>query len=483
MLEGMLTYLQSLATDTFIFRVAVISFAIVLTLTPPENTLRSWGIFLLRFLGVNVARHLLWMIGSGLQNVLGESLDGLALSWTVMTVIEFLENAAVVAGYSLIFCRYRGWVKASVAGAVLSTIAVTVNLSYSLGRFVDSFSDGLTIPMLILVYALLAVFALVACALPLERFSAPPGGTAVLFAVTDTVTVVMCTVFQVLGVLYVTSQIVTALVFVTLYVFLLTSYVAVYMMSAERERAYAARAENLLLRASAEQLELVKTNIKELHMLRHDLKNKYAYIGALTEMGEYGKLKEFVGSLSEESLRPKYFVDCGNYEVSSILTMESSKAESKGVGLSCDVMLPAELPFAAEDLCSLFSNLIDNAIEACVREGVSEPVTAQSYIRKEMLYVCVRNTLPENADRDRVLSLKTSKGDAGQHGYGTRIVRHIAEKYGGSALFDIAGGQFIAEAELDLEIGRALSARAAGDGKESRDEESKVKEEKEDKKG
>ena len=44
--------------------------------------------------------------------------------------------------------------------------------------------------------------------------------------------------------------------------------------------------------------------------------------------------------------------------------------------------------------------------------------------------------------------LETSKADKRYHGHGTRIVRSIAEKYGGAAVFAAEGGRFVAAVTL-----------------------------------
>ena len=46
--------------------------------------------------------------------------------------------------------------------------------------------------------------------------------------------------------------------------------------------------------------------------------------------------------------------------------------------------------------------------------------------------------------------LRTTKKDEQMHGYGTRIVARLAEKYNGCADYSLADGQFVAQVMLDM---------------------------------
>ena len=73
MWEGILEYVADLAETTWVFRVAVISFAYVLALTPPQKNLRSVLVFLAEFLCVMLARHILGALRNGIMNAFDTS--------------------------------------------------------------------------------------------------------------------------------------------------------------------------------------------------------------------------------------------------------------------------------------------------------------------------------------------------------------------------------------------------------------------------
>jgi hypothetical protein len=87
------------------------------------------------------------------------------------------------------------------------------------------------------------------------------------------------------------------------------------------------------------------------------------------------------------------------------------------------------------DLCSLFSNLMENAVEACRRIE-----TGERYIRvavvsvdKGHLMIRVQNSTDENPRQDGETFLSSKAVD--RKGYGLSSITSIAKKYGGSASF------------------------------------------------
>lgn len=108
-------------------------------------------------------------------------------------------------------------------------------------------------------------------------------------------------------------------------------------------------------------------------------------------------------------------------------------------GIGKDEAAPEELPFGEKDLCSLISNLLDNGIEACAEIGPEEgEKTLRFQIRQSGNYLFLRTenpVAPGKISPERRLTLQTTKADGSLHGYGTKIIQSIAEKYNGAAKF------------------------------------------------
>ena len=75
------------------------------------------------------------------------------------------------------------------------------------------------------------------------------------------------------------------------------------------------------------------------------------------------------------------------------------------------------------------------------------------------LYLCVVNPVDESLGREKLLSLKTTKGDVRFHGYGSRIVNDIAKKYNGQVRRTVERGKYIVDVMLDLRWNEAAGAK------------------------
>ena len=146
-----------------------------------------------------------------------------------------------------------------------------------------------------------------------------------------------------------------------------------------------------------------------------------------------------------------FFVDCGNRALDIILYMARAKASEAGITLDIKAAPPHTLPFSDLDLCKLYMNVIDNAIEACVSEKAEDP-TIRILIGATDGYLFTRITNPTRKTPDMFAAGEmTTKADRKAHGKGRAIIRGIVRKYGGRMNSRIENGNFICEFLLALE--------------------------------
>lgn len=209
--------------------------------------------------------------------------------------------------------------------------------------------------------------------------------------------------------------------------------------------------EQRLMEVQVEGLRVYRESAESFHELRHEVKNQYAYIKMLLEQKDYDRAEEFFGEMSMSANPTFAYVATGNQLVDDIVNLELSRARAKGIEVSTKIAVPTELPFSETDLCSLISNLLDNAIEACEKTGEG-PIQFGMMADKDqgVLIVTVSNPSPTPPKLDKDGRLLTTKQNRSSHGYGTRVVRRIAENNGGVADFSYEDGTFTARVMLSL---------------------------------
>jgi len=170
----------------------------------------------------------------------------------------------------------------------------------------------------------------------------------------------------------------------------------------------------------------------ELREYRHDINNLVSVVESLVEknisLSEGAKLTADMKKKSQETIIPTY---CANPVVNTILWHKRKTAYEKGIVFEIEIDPSEDFPIERIDICSLFTNLIDNAVrEAEKYENTVIEIKAKRNIG--MIFIEVTNHCEyEIASNQKPRS--TKKGD---HGYGIEIIRKIAEKYDGElALF------------------------------------------------
>ncbi|MGN0754954.1 MAG: sensor histidine kinase [Aristaeellaceae bacterium] len=202
-----------------------------------------------------------------------------------------------------------------------------------------------------------------------------------------------------------------------------------------------------------EKYQSAKMNFDELRIIRHEIKNHQFYMQSLLEEGKLDQLSEYFKRTSMAGSAHLNDFDCGNYTLNVIFNHAMGIARLHGVTVQPEVLVPSELPFPEEEMCSLLTNLLDNAIEAAANSGVEPPtVFIRILPRQDYLFIKLINSVNNRVSPQRRLSLRTTKADRELHGFGTRIIKRIVESRNGSIKYsmDEEKHAFVTDVMLEL---------------------------------
>ncbi|MCM1494349.1 MAG: GHKL domain-containing protein [Bacteroides sp.] len=173
-----------------------------------------------------------------------------------------------------------------------------------------------------------------------------------------------------------------------------------------------------------------KEEQQEVIRFRHDWKNHMLLLQSMLEEKEYEKAQQYFASLSEKSGKGSYQALSGNEIVDMILGIKMERMEQSGISVSCDGSL-ASLGFMEPmDCCILFSNLIDNAIEANESYTGTRYISIHGVQHPGTLLLVVENPTGREVrwEGEQLISTKEA-GEA--HGIGSQNVLEIIHKYAG----------------------------------------------------
>ena len=196
----------------------------------------------------------------------------------------------------------------------------------------------------------------------------------------------------------------------------------------EKARLEAERSElRRIMALERKQYELSKENIEIINIKCHDMRHKidlWQRQGAKADQGEVAQIRQMIDIYDRG-------VHTGNEVLDTILTEWSLTCEKKGIRMSC--MADGEkLGFVSTgDLCALFGNALENAIEAVSQVPEEERnISLQVRENRRMLLITMENSYVGDLNWEEGLP-KSSKEDGASHGFGIKSIRSVSEKYGG----------------------------------------------------
>ncbi len=179
--------------------------------------------------------------------------------------------------------------------------------------------------------------------------------------------------------------------------------------------------------------EYLEHREKETKKFRHDLRSHMELISALVRNHEYEKIESYLEQMQVKVDTLGNIVTVQNGTVDAIINQYYAKAKQQGVNMEVQGRFPEECLIDTYDICTIFSNVLSNALEAAVQ-------TEDKYISMECRYtdkniiIVVKNSFNSDQPGDNV-QLKTRKSNVDYHGFGLENMRDSINKYNG--VYDI----------------------------------------------
>lgn len=196
--------------------------------------------------------------------------------------------------------------------------------------------------------------------------------------------------------------------------------------------------QSLYAEMNRQYYESMKRQHFEIRRLKHDLSNHLHTILLLPDEEK----EDYITHLIKSPGMTRRMDYCGDQTVNAVLSVKEQLIQGQNISLRLKLDIPEELPFAGADVCVLFANALDNAIESCLSFPEDErfiEMTARH--RKGMLALSVKNPASVSLEAGNPLP-STTKSDAKNHGYGLRSIEEIVDHYQGSLEINSADNVF-----------------------------------------
>lgn len=178
------------------------------------------------------------------------------------------------------------------------------------------------------------------------------------------------------------------------------------------------------------QYQQSRESIELINRKYHDLKHQ---IAALRAENDPQKRNAFLDAMESDIKAYEAQNKTGNTVLDTVLTGKSLYCQKHGIGLTC-VADGTLLNFMdVMDICTIFGNALDNAIECEKKVADKEKRLIHVTVSQQKGFLLLRfeNYYEGSLQFSGGLPV-TTKRDVDYHGYGLKSVRYTAQKYGGT---------------------------------------------------
>lgn len=198
------------------------------------------------------------------------------------------------------------------------------------------------------------------------------------------------------------------------------------------------------LELQAEHYRQLMAQDKKMSKFRHDMSSHINMLKYYCESEKYEMLEEYLFKVVKESAIHDVAVYTRNRSVDAVIAPLAQLAQEKNIVMEWKGILPEAIKVSIYDLCTILSNLLKNAIEACekIPEGQERKIQTKVGSYNGQIYLTIRNT----AANEVVIKnqrLITTKKDKENHGIGSQNVKEAVEKYDGIIVYEYENGWFI----------------------------------------
>lgn len=171
----------------------------------------------------------------------------------------------------------------------------------------------------------------------------------------------------------------------------------------------------------------------------HDYKNHVIVLKQLVDENRVDEIKSYLDEEHDTISKQLFLIRTGNSVVDTLVNLKRSLAEKYHIAFMVHGTLPAKIVIENMDFANILGNLLDNAIEASMKEcdGYIDLTIKQE---KNFLIIIVRNKCTRAIEKEIE---KSSKEKPELHGIGLKSVKRAVKKYDGQINIEQTPQEFI----------------------------------------
>ena len=181
--------------------------------------------------------------------------------------------------------------------------------------------------------------------------------------------------------------------------------------------------------------------------MTHDFRHHIAALSGMLQGGETQQAQDYLAALQEQQTERALMVNTHNSAIDAVLNQKGYAAQKQHIDIQFEVNDLSPLQIELIDCTVVLGNLLDNAIEACLKLEEAKRRIEVSVLRDEAyadsdakLYVSIINTsLPVHIEKD---CIATTKPEPHLHGFGLPCAKELLRRNNAFYTMDYHDGAF-----------------------------------------
>lgn len=183
------------------------------------------------------------------------------------------------------------------------------------------------------------------------------------------------------------------------------------------------------LKMQEENYKYLEKKEQETRKFRHDIRKHLFVIEKLGRDGAYEEQQKYLQTILGKVESQKNYITVHNGIVDAILNRYLEISREEGILLQIKGKMPDVCYMEPYDLCTIFANLLENAIEA-VRKTKDKKILLTIGYEDNTILIKEENSYNGTLDTEKGY-MKTTKKEANMHGYGLKNMEESILHYNG----------------------------------------------------
>lgn len=180
-----------------------------------------------------------------------------------------------------------------------------------------------------------------------------------------------------------------------------------------------------------ERIELIAKKNEDIRRFRHDMKGHMMVLGCLVKQKKMEETYNYIAKIADVIDINESDTYTGIVAIDAVITERLREIEKENIDFSWNGRIKGcENRIEVYDLCTIFANLIENAVEACKK------MSEKRFIEVKVLYIegevniSIRNSMDNKAVYKNG-EFVTTKKEVVNHGIGMKNIKKAVNRYNG----------------------------------------------------